>query len=73
MGKPKDAVMDIRTPRVRIGTEDILAIGAVIVAIIIAIGIVNKAVDAAQGGTIIVALVGAAGVAQVVKARRGKK
>jgi hypothetical protein len=54
-----------------VGTEDILAIGAVVVAIIIAVGIVFKTVDVVQGGAIITALVGVAGIAQVIKARRG--
>ncbi|WP_455369070.1 hypothetical protein [[Eubacterium] cellulosolvens] len=64
---------DINTPNKKIGTEDILAIGAVIVAIIIAIGIVFQTVDVTQGGTIIIALVGAAGIAQVIKAKRRRK
>jgi 4-hydroxybenzoate polyprenyltransferase len=64
---------DINTSNKKIGTEDILAIGAVIVAIIIAIGIVFQTVDIAQGGTIIIALVGAAGIAQVIKAKRRRK
>jgi 4-hydroxybenzoate polyprenyltransferase len=64
---------DINTPNKKIGTEDILAIGAVIVAIIIAIGIVFQTVDVVQGGTIIIALVGAAGIAQVIKAKRRRK
>jgi len=63
----------INTPNKKIGTEDILAIGAVIVAIIIAIGIVFQTVDVTQGGTIIIALVGAAGIAQVIKAKRRRK
>lgn len=64
---------DINTSNKKIGTEDILAIGAVIVAIIIAIGIVFQTVDVVQGGAIIIALVGAAGIAQVIKAKRRRK
>jgi len=69
----EEMTRDINTSNKKIGTEDILAIGAVIVAIIIAIGIVFQTVDVAQGGTIIIALVGAAGIAQVIKAKRRRK
>jgi len=69
----EEITRDINTSNKKIGTEDILAIGAVIVAIIIAIGIVFQTVDVAQGGTIIIALVGAAGIAQVIKAKRRRK
>lgn len=69
----EEIARDINTSNKKIGTEDILAIGAVIVAIIIAIGIVFQTVDVAQGGTIIIALVGAAGIAQVIKAKRRRK
>lgn len=69
----EERTRDINTSNKKIGTEDILAIGAVIVAIIIAIGIVFQTVDVAQGGTIIIALVGAAGIAQVIKAKRRRK
>ncbi|MGB6680184.1 MAG: hypothetical protein WBF08_02525 [Candidatus Bathyarchaeia archaeon] len=69
----EEMMRDINTQNKKIGTEDILAIGAVIVAIIIAIGIVFQTVDVAQGGTIIIALVGAAGIAQVIKAKRRRK
>ena len=65
----EEITRDINTSNKKIGTEDILAIGAVIVAIIIAIGIVFQTVDVAQGGT----LVGAAGIAQVIKAKRRRK
>lgn len=58
--------------RFRIGTEDILALGAVIVAVIIANGIANKTVDVVQGGAIVTALVGVAGIVQVIKAKRKK-
>ncbi len=64
---------DINTSNKKIGTEDILAIGAVIVAIIISFGIVFQTVDVTQGGTIIIALVGAAGIAQVIKAKRRRR
>ena len=57
----------------RMDVWDILAIGAVIVAIIIANGVANKTVDANVGATIIIALVGSAGIAQVIKAKRRKK
>lgn len=69
----EEITRDINTSNKKIGTEDILAIGAVIVAIIIAIGIVFQTVDVIQGGTIIIALVGAAGIAQVIKAKRRRK
>jgi len=69
----EEMTRDINTSNKKIGTEDILAIGAVIVAIIIAIGIVFQTVDVAQGGTIIIALVGAAGIVQVIKAKRRRK
>lgn len=69
----EEMTRDINTSNKKIGTEDILAIGAVIVAIIIAIGIVFQTVDVVQGGTIIIALVGAAGIAQVIKAKRRRK
>ncbi|MCK5627404.1 MAG: hypothetical protein V3V84_00395 [Candidatus Bathyarchaeia archaeon] len=69
----EEIARDINTSNKKIGTEDILAIGAVIVAIIIAIGIVFQTVDVIQGGTIIIALVGAAGIAQVIKAKRRRK
>ena len=69
----EEKTQDTNTPNKKIGTEDILAIGAVIVAIIIAIGIVFQTVDVTQGGTIIIALVGAAGIAQVIKAKRKRK
>ncbi len=69
----EEMTRDINTSNKKIGTEDILAIGAVIVAIIIAIGIVFQTVDVIQGGTIIIALVGAAGIAQVIKAKRRRK
>ena len=67
------AEVDVERGRFRIGTEDILAIGAVVVAIIIANGIVSRSVDATAGGAIITALVGAAGIAQVIKSRRRPK
>jgi len=69
----EEIARDINTSNKKIGTEDILAIGAAIVAIIIAIGIVFQTVDVAQGGTIIIVLVGAAGIAQVIKAKRRRK
>ena len=69
----EEITRDINTSNKKIGTEDILAIGAVIVAIIIAIGIVFQTVDVVQGGIIIIALVGAAGIAQVIKAKRRRK
>jgi Zn-dependent alcohol dehydrogenase len=69
----EEITRDINKSNTKIGTEDILAIGAVIVAIIIAVGIVFQTVDVAQGGTIIIALVGAAGIAQVIKAKRRRK
>lgn len=53
-----------------IGTEDILAIGAVIAAIIIAIGIVIKTVDAAAGGVIIIGTVGAGSIAKVIRSKQ---
>ncbi len=56
--------------RVKIDTEDIIAIGALIVAVIIAIGIVVQVVDVTKGGTIIGALVGTAGISRIIKARR---
>lgn len=59
-----------RKKRFILDTEDILAIGAVIVAIIIANGIVQGKVDVTQGGMIIGALVGGAAIAQVLKAKR---
>ena len=48
-----------------IDTEDILRIGAVIVVVIIAIGIVIKAVNAWLGVGIILALVGAEAIGRV--------
>ncbi len=59
--------------RFSLDTEDILAIGAVIVAIIIATGIVQGKVDVTKGGVIIAALVGGAAIAQVLKAKRKSK
>jgi hypothetical protein len=45
----EEMIRDINTSNKKIGTEDILAIGAVIVAIIIVIGRVFQTVDVAQG------------------------
>ncbi len=53
--------------------EDILAFGAVIVAIILILGVVVlQSVDPIVGITGAVGLVGVAGIAEVVKSRRGK-
>ncbi len=55
------------------GPEDILAFGAVIVAIILILGVVVlQSVDPVLGISGAVGLVGAAGIAQVVKSKRGK-
>jgi len=40
--------------------------------VIIANGIANKTVDVVQGGAIVTALVGVAGIVQVIKAKRKK-
>jgi hypothetical protein len=65
-----ELTLKVSGPQWSIDTEDILAIGAAIVAIIIAIGIALGNVDVVKGGTIITACVGTAGIAQVIKSRR---
>ena len=57
-----------------IPTEDFLAIGAVIVAVILILGVVvARSVDAAIGVPGVAALVGVAGIAEIIKAKRSKK
>jgi predicted neutral ceramidase superfamily lipid hydrolase len=53
-----------------IAPEHILPIGAVAVALIIAAGVVLKAIDTASGGVIITGLVGGGAIAEVIRARR---
>jgi len=52
------------------GTEDILAIAALLVVVILALAIAFRSVETGAGGTIIIALVGAAGIAEFIKAKR---
>ena len=52
------------------GTEDILAIAALLAVVILALAISFRSVETGAGGTIIIALVGAAGIAEFMKAKR---
>jgi hypothetical protein len=66
--------VDVTTPKgskINFATEDIVAAFAGIVAVIIAVGIVFKTVDVTAGGVIIAGLVGTAGIAEIIKAKRG--
>jgi hypothetical protein len=51
-------------------TEDILAIAALLAVVILALAIAFRSVETGTGGTIIIALVGAAGIAEFMKAKR---
>ena len=53
------------------GTEDILAFAALLVVVILALAIAFGSVETGADGTIIIALVGAAGIAEFMKAKRG--
>ncbi len=55
------------------GTEDVIAIGCIIVAIIISLGIVLKYVPVTEGGTIILGTLGAVGVIKIIQAKKAKK
>ena len=60
--------------KITVDPEDILALGALIVVVILAIGIVFvRSVPLVAGGEVIVALVGGSAIAQVVKARRKRR
>jgi hypothetical protein len=73
----KDIVIDTdgekKTKSVGIGTEDILAVFAGLIALGILLGIVFGKIEATWGGGIIVALVGAASIAKIAKAKRSVK
>ncbi len=62
--------MDVGKAKGFVAIEDILAVVALWIVVLIATGIAFHAVDPAAGGGIIVALVGAAGIAKIVKSRR---
>lgn len=62
-----------KTKSVGIGTEDILAVFAGLIALGILLGIIFGKIEATWGGGIIVALVGAASIAKIAKAKRPNK
>jgi hypothetical protein len=62
--------MDVGKPKGFAAIEDILAVIALWIVVLVATGIAFHAVDPARGGGIIVALVAAAGIAKIVKSRR---
>jgi hypothetical protein len=62
--------MDVGKAKGSFVTEDIFAVAALWVVVLIAIGIAFHGVDATVGGGIIVALVGAAGIAKFIKSKR---
>jgi len=62
--------MDAGKPKGFAAIEDILAVIALWIVVLVATGIAFHAVDPARGGGIIVALVAAAGIAKIVKSRR---
>jgi hypothetical protein len=62
--------MDVGKPKGFAAIEDIVAVVALWIVVLVAIGIPLRAVEPALGGGIIVALVAAAGIAKIVKSRR---
>ncbi len=68
--KKRDMEVDIGKPKGSLPGEDLLAVSALWVVVLIAIGIVFHEVDATVGGAIIAALAGAAGIAKFIKSRR---
>jgi hypothetical protein len=60
---------DSHPNRVRIGPENILAVGAVSVALILAARIVGHAVDFASGGAVIATLVGGSTISKIIASR----
>ena len=73
METEKRATRDIRIEPgkgVSIATEDIIAMGGVIVSILIALGIAFLGADGKMGAAIIVPLLGISGIAHIIKARK---
>ncbi len=58
---------------IRIATEDIIAVGCVIVAILISIGILFRVIEVKSGAYIIIVLLGGGGIAKIIKARRQQR
>lgn len=67
-----NTVTTTRKKIAKIDTEDLLAVGGIIVAIILTCAIVYGLIDLKIGGSIIVLIVGGVAISQVVKARRTK-
>jgi hypothetical protein len=69
MIEPKQRNMEVHMGRAKrsLPSEDLLAVFALWVVVLIAIGIVFHGVDATVGGAIIAALAGAAGIAKIIK------
>ena len=68
--KKRDMEVDIGKPKGSLPGEDLLAVSALWVVVLIAIGIVFHDVDATVGSAIIAAIAGAAGIAKFIKSRR---
>ena len=74
MIEPKQRGMEVHMGRAKrsLPGEDLLAVFALWVVVLIAIGILAHGVDAAVGSAIIAALAAAAGIAKLIKSRRLK-
>ncbi|MCK5548869.1 MAG: hypothetical protein KAI64_07620 [Thermoplasmata archaeon] len=64
---------DSDNKELNIGTEDIVAIGCVVVAIIIAIGLLTKTIDIVGGGLIIAGLLSAGSIAKIISLKRSSQ
>jgi len=69
---PEGGKKIIRRFRFKMDTEDIVAIGCALVAVVIVLGVVFGAIRASTGLPLIAPFAGGAIIAEVVKAKRGR-
>ena len=71
MIEPTEKEMEVRDSKAKgFPGEDLFAVSALWIVVLIAIGIASHGVNSTVGSAIIAALVGAAGIAKFVKLRR---